>query len=176
METLKFCKVRKVKNPNRAHSTDAGIDFFIPEDLTKEQFLAKCDITRNYVDFELNQNGFVETIILSPRQSVLIPSGIHVKIPDGYALIFMNKSGIATKKYLHIGASVVDQCYFGECHINLTNVGDCNVRISAGEKIAQGLLIPVLYSQLEEYPSVDKLYENSESDRKSGGFGSTGTK
>jgi len=58
----------------------------------------------------------------------------------------------------------------------LTNVGDCNVRISAGEKIAQGLLIPVLYSQLEEYPSVDKLYENSESDRKSGGFGSTGTK
>lgn len=176
METLNFCKVRKVKSPNRAHPTDAGIDFFIPENLTKEQFLDKCDITKNYVDVELNPDGFIETIILSPGQSVLIPSGIHVKIPNGYALIFMNKSGVATKKHLHIGASVVDQCYFGECHINLTNVGDCNMRISAGEKIAQGLLIPVLYSNLEEFSTLDKLYENAKSDRNAGGFGSTGTK
>ena len=34
METLKYCKVRKVKSIARAHVDDAGIDFYIPEDLT----------------------------------------------------------------------------------------------------------------------------------------------
>ena len=45
METLKYCKVRKVKSPARAHATDAGLDWFVPEDLTIEEMQEKDKIT-----------------------------------------------------------------------------------------------------------------------------------
>lgn len=105
IDTLKFCKVRTVKSPNRAHSDDAGIDFYFPEDLPVETFKAKCDMTKQNVTFS-EENGIVKSVTIKPLESVLIPSGIHVKIPNGYALIFMNKSGVATKKHLHVGACV----------------------------------------------------------------------
>ena len=175
MENLKFCKVRAVKTPCRAHATDACIDFFVPEDLKKDEFLAKCDVTKQYV--HVNCDGdVVKEIVLAPGQSVLIPSGIHVKVPAGHALIYMNKSGVASKKHLHVGASVVDENYEGECHINVANVGDCNVMICAGDKIVQGVVLPINYCQVEELGSVADLYAGSESDRGAGGFGSTGTK
>ena len=105
MENLKFCKVRAVKSPVRAHPEDAGIDFFVPEDLKKDEFLTKCDVTKQYV--RVNCDGdVVKEIVLAPGQSVLIPSGIHVKVPTGHALIYMNKSGVASKKHLHVGACV----------------------------------------------------------------------
>lgn len=74
---LKFTKTKNVKSPVRGHDTDAGIDFFIPED-------------------------FKQTV-LKPGEDVLIDSGIKVIIPEGYALIFKEKSGVATKKKLTIG-------------------------------------------------------------------------
>ena len=105
METLKYCKVRNVKSPARAHATDAGIDFYIPEDIQHDTFLAKCDVTKCYPAATFTE-GILKSIVLAPGQSVLIPSGIHVKIPHGYALIYMNKSGVASKKHLHVGACV----------------------------------------------------------------------
>ena len=175
MQTLKYTKVRKVKSLNRAHANDAGIDFYLPEDLTEEVFHSKCDVTKNYPRTTF-QDGFIKDITLSPGQSVLIPSGMHLKIPEGYALIYFNKSGVASKKHLHVGASVVDENYQGECHLNVTNVGDCNITISAGEKLVQGILIPVSYAQAEEVSSLEELYADGASDRGAGGFGSTGTK
>lgn len=80
---MKFSKVREVKSPCRAHDTDAGIDFFIPED-------------------------FVSTK-MKVGDSVLIPSGIKVNVPKGYMLTAFNKSGVATKKGLSVGACVVDE-------------------------------------------------------------------
>lgn len=71
---------------------------------------------------------------------------------------------------------VVDQNYFGECHFNFTNVGDTPVTIEAGEKVVQGLVIPINYCQTEEFSSLDSLYSGAESDRGAGGFGSSGTK
>ena len=174
-DTLKFCKVRTVKSPNRAHSDDAGIDFYFPEDLPVETFKAKCEMTKQNVTFS-EENGIVKSVTIKPLESVLIPSGIHVKIPNGYALIFMNKSGVATKKHLHVGASVVDENYQGECHFNFANVGDTPVTIEAGEKVVQGLVIPINYCQTEEYKSLTELYSGAESDRGAGGFGSSGTK
>lgn len=173
-ETMKFCKVRKVKTINRAHSDDAGIDFYVPEDLTKEVLHDKCDVTKDFVKVLVGPDGFISSIILKAGQSVLIPSGIHVKVPHGHALIYMNKSGVASKKHLHVGAQVVDENYQGECHINLTNVGQTTVEINAGDKIVQGLVIPINYCQAEETLSLEELYANTASDRGAGGFGSTG--
>ena len=104
----------------------------------------------------------------------LIPSGIKANVPKGYALIAFNKSGVATKKGLYIGACVVDEDYQGEIHLHLTNVGDKDVSIAKDDKIAQFILIPVYYAIPVEVP-VENLYE-AESERGAGGFGSTDKK
>lgn len=176
METLKYTAVRKVKDLNRAHPTDAGIDFYIPEDLSVADFAPKCQTTGDDLMITLNEQKFIKDIVLKPGQSVLIPSGIHVKIPHGYALIYFNKSGVASKKHLHVGANVVDECYQGECHLNLSNVGTTDITISAGDKIVQGILIPINYAQAEKIESLEELYADGKSDRGTGGFGSSGTK
>lgn len=145
---LNFSKVRDVKNPERGHSTDAGIDFFVPNDFTE--------------------------VILKPGENVLIPSGIKTKFNDGYALIAKNKSGVAAKKSLIVGAQVIDSSYQGEIHIDLHNVGLNEQKITPGMKATQFIFQKIELSQPIEVP-LDELYE-AESDRGEGGFGSTGEK
>ena len=143
---LYFSKTRDVKSPCRAHPTDAGIDFFVP-------------------------NDFIECYC-QPGGSVLIPSGIKARIPDGYALIFFNKSGVATKLTLAVGAQVVDQDYQGEIHLHLYNFSDSlYTSIMPGQKIVQGILLPMNYTQTQEVP-LDELYSEV-TRRGEGGFGST---
>jgi len=143
---MKFSKVRDVKTPTRANPTDAGIDFFVPNDM---------------VVTELRSN-----------EKCLIPSGIKVDVPEGYALIAFNKSGIATIRELQVGACVVDCGYQGEVHIHLFNYGKNTVYINPGDKIVQFVLLPLGPPNLEEVDE-SNLY-NSDSTRGTGGFGSTG--
>ena len=145
---MKFTKIRDVKSPTRANSTDAGIDFFIPNDHVFSY--------------------------LKPGASVLIPSGVKVNCPEGYALIAFNKSGVATKKGLQVGACVVDCGYQGEIHIHLVNVGQEFAQLNPGDKVVQFVLIK-LGDPVIQQVSEDDLYEK-ESNRGEGGFGSTGTK
>ena len=65
METLKYCKVREVKSPVRAHAEDAGIDFYIPEDIDEQTFGNKCDVTKCYPATRY-ENGFLKSITLAP--------------------------------------------------------------------------------------------------------------
>ena len=143
---MKFCKIRDVKSPQRSHETDAGIDFFVPNDF---------GITHVF-----------------PNSSINIPSGIKVKIPHGYALIAFNKSGVATKLGLDVGANVVDEGYQGEVHLHLFNTTDTAVKIESGQKIVQFILVPVNYEMPEEV-SEEELFD-SKSERGENGFGSTG--
>jgi len=148
MEQLLFSKVRDVKTPTRANEFDAGIDFFIPKDF--------------------------ENKAIHHGESVLIPSGIKVNIPHGFALIAHNKSGIAAKKSLDVMASVVDETYQGEIHINVINNGNEDQVLIPDMKIIQFLLLPVNYSIPIEV-EIDNLYTEV-SNRSDGGFGSTGDK
>ena len=66
---LYVTRVRDVKLPQRAHDEDAGYDFFVPNDFAPYTLL--------------------------PGNDVLIPSGIKVIVPKGYALVAHNKSGVA---------------------------------------------------------------------------------
>ena len=145
---MKFSKIRDVKSPTRANSTDAGIDFFIP--------------------------NTEQPMCLSPGHSCFIPSGIKVNCPEGFALVAFNKSGIAVKKGLHVGACVVDHGYQGEVHINLTNVGTENITLEPGDKIVQFVLLPLGDPKVEEVKESELYLEVSS--RGEGGFGSTGTK
>ena len=110
---------------------------------------------------------------LKPGESVLIPSGIKAQVPKGHALIAFNKSGVATKKGLQVGACVVDEDYQGEIHIHLTNVSNNETYISQGDKIVQFLLVPICYDA-PELVNPEDLFDGV-SDRGTGGFGSTGT-
>tara|TARA_A100001391_G_scaffold192436_1_gene166700 strand:- start:824 stop:1267 length:444 start_codon:yes stop_codon:yes gene_type:complete len=146
---MRLSRIRDVKLPTRANDNDAGIDFFIPNDWN---------------------DGAPKW--LSPGNDALIPSGIKVDVPEGYALMAFNKSGVATKKQLIAGAAVVDEGYQGELHIHVINAGGAVQRLIAGDKIMQFILIPMFYDKIEEVPE-GELFEE-ESNRGDGGFGSTG--
>ena len=152
---MKFLKIRDVKTPQRGTSQSAGIDFFIPNDHPT--------------------NNMDKSIFVQPGQSALIPSGIKAKVPQGYALVAMNKSGVATKKGLAVGACVVDEDYQGEIHLHVVNVGDKTVTLEPGEKLVQMLLIPVFYAIPKEVNSEEELFGGEQTDRGQGGFGSTGS-
>lgn len=141
---MKVQKLRDVKTPNRGTTVSAGIDFYVPEDF--------------------------ETTTLAPGESVLIPSGIKVQVPRGYALIAFNKSGVSVKQGLSVGACVVDEDYEGEVHLHMINTSNKEQVIATGQKLVQFVLIPVSYFDVEE---VDKI-QSRNTERGSGGFGSTG--
>ena len=152
MDTLKFLKIKNVRSPKRAHLTDAGIDFFVPETFN-------------------NGNDYY----IQPGESILIEGGLKVKVPAGFALIFFNKSGVAAKKNLILGSCVVDEGYEGELLYNLHNIGPHETIIKPGEKIVQGILLQMNYMDTQEITILDNLYDKN-SERGEGGFGSTGDK
>lgn len=144
---MKIVKVRNVKTPTRGTGLSAGLDFYIPE------------------DFEAKQ--------IWPGESINIPSGIKARIPRRCALIMFNKSGIATKHQLQVGACVVDEDYQGEIHLHVMNVGKEPVILKPGMKLVQGLVMPIVYAGVEVLESEDELFPQS-TERGQGGFGSTG--
>lgn len=162
--TMKYTKIRDVKSLSRGTQQSAGIDFYIPNDW----------------------NWGAEYRI-RPGERVLIPSGIKAQVPAGHALIAFNKSGVATKTGLIMGACVVDEDYQGEIHLSLINTNhdhevfaegsyvkiDGTVVIKPGEKLAQFILLPVNYANPEE-TSIEELYLEV-TERGEGGFGSTDT-
>ena len=138
-----------VKLPQRAHDTDAGMDFFFAP---------------------------VEgaTVRIKPGQSVLLETGIKMEVPQNCMLQIMNKSGIASKKHLITGACVVDEGYTGEIFVNLHNIGTAAEYIEAGQKIAQGVFVKIEKPKLWEI-EVDNIYDE-ETSRGTGALGSTGEK
>ena len=98
--------------------------------------------------------------------------GSKLKSP-GCALIMFNKSGIATKHQLQVGACVVDEDYQGEIHLHVMNVGKDAVILKPGMKLVQGLVMPVFYTGVEVLESEAELFPQS-TERGVGGFGSTG--
>lgn len=143
---MKIVKTKDVKTPERGTPLSAGLDFFVPNDF-KARWLTSGD-------------------------SVNIASGIYAKIPDGHALIALNKSGIALTKNLQVGACVIDEDYQGEIHLHVTNIGFQPSLISPGEKLVQFLLVPVRYEGVEVIKHLNDLYPE-ESQRKDGNFGHT---
>ena len=114
-------------------------------------------------------------IKILPGSKVLIPSGVHVKLPEQVFLVGENKSGIASKRGLIKAAQVIDQDYEGQIHINMINPTSVAAYIKPGEKIIQ--FVPYFQPKMvesKEYISKDELYANSESVRGEGGFGSSG--
>lgn len=139
------------KLPHRAYETDAGMDLFYCPEPKKEL------------------ENQIETVL--PHGTSILPTGLKIEVPEGYMLEIKNKSGIASKRGLLVGACVVDRLYTGEIFVNLHNVTQRNQIIKAGQKIAQAVFVKI--SNQVSIIESDSIYDH-ETDRGSGGFGSTG--
>ena len=131
-------------NPNYAYETDSGFDLYSTEEIWVHSLDRK-----------------------------LIPTGIHIDIPDGYEIQVRSKSGLALKQGLMVlnSPGTVDQGYTGEIQVIIFNTSKERVKIEKGQKIAQAVLCPVVSGKWINL--VEKKEINSK-DRNERGFGSTG--
>ena len=125
--------------PARANKTDAGYDLFS-----------------------------VESYTLKPLERKLFKTGICVEIPEGYYGRIAPRSGLAYKHGLDTLAGVIDSSYRGEIGVILINLGDKDVYITHGDRIAQ-LIIETCH-----HPNMIQVEYLNDSSRAEKGFGSTG--
>lgn len=111
-------------------------------------------------------------VTINPRQTVLIPTGVALELPVGYAGLVYARSGLATKKGLAPAnkVGVIDCDYRGEVKVSLHNHSETPQTVSPGERVAQLVITPYVTA---EFVLADEL---SDTARGSGGFGSTGNK
>ena len=177
---MQFIKTRQVKDPIRVVSENAGIDFYIPDNTEefKRDLLAKnSEMTcGNVLPGKVHFHSDTGKIDIKPGGDVIIPSGIRSKFESNLALIANNKSGIATKKKLIFGASVIDCSYQGEWHFHLINVGTSQVSVNCGDKVIQ--FIPHLISTdpIEILDLTPEEFYTEKTSRGDGWQGSTGVK
>lgn len=112
-----------------------------------------------------------EDVDILPRQIELIPGNVIVRIPVGYFLLLTLRSSTPRRKNLLIpnGVGIIDQDYCGEgdeLKVQVLNFSEEAVQVKRGERIAQGLFLPVMRVDWEEVHEVG---------HGRGGFGSTGT-
>lgn len=113
-----------------------------------------------------------ESVTIAPSETKLIPTGIAMEIPVGYAGFIYARSGLASKKGLAPAnkVGVVDADYRGEVMVALHNHGKTEQTIEAGERIAQMVIAPFITANFIESETLEDTV------RGAGGFGSTGTK
>ena len=110
-----------------------------------------------------------ETVI-EPGKTAFIPTGIAMEVPKGCAGLIYARSGMACKRGLAPAnkVGVVDSDYRGEIVVALHNHSGETQTVSPGERVAQMVITPVLT------PAYKMVADLTETDRGSGGFGSTG--
>lgn len=111
-----------------------------------------------------------EPVTILPGETVFLPTGIALEVPQGCAGLVYARSGMACKRGLAPAnkVGVVDSDYRGEINVVIYNHGSVPQTIKDGERIAQLLITPVLT------PDYQVAEELSDTARSGGGFGSTG--
>ena len=113
-----------------------------------------------------------ESITLKPLERRLIPTGLHIALPDGYEAQVRPRTGLAYKKGVTVlnAPGTIDADYRGDIGVILINMSNENFVVENGERVAQ--LVIAKYDQAEW----NLVTELSETNRGEGGFGSTGVK
>jgi len=148
---VEYTKTREsAHSPQRANPSDAGLDVFYSATTTQE------------------------LIAVHPNTSVLVPTGLRFGVPHGYMFEVKNRSSVAAKLNLVVGACVIDSGYDGEVFVNLHNIGRETRVIQDGDKIAQLVMIPVVHFSPRENRGGDLYnYPITISNRGTGALGST---
>ena len=119
----------------------------------------------------MDLRAFIEKpIIIKPKTSCLIPTGLSVAFSKEYEIQIRPRSGLAAKKNISVlnTPGTIDSDYRGEIKIIIYNHGKNDFTVNNKDRIAQMVLIPILKMDLEE------TSELPDTDRGEGGFGSTG--
>ena len=124
--------------PTRAYPTDAGLDICASEDA-----------------------------VILPDTVKTVETGVHVEIPSGHVGLLTSKSGLMSKKGV-TSRGTIDSGYTGAIRVTLINHGDRTLKIKAGDKISQLVILPIIAPELEVVDSLGKTARGSK------GFGSTG--
>ena len=125
--------------PSHAHPGDAGLDLYAAE---------PAEVT---------------------RETVLIPTGVAVAVPDGHVGLICPRSGLSEYGVTVANApGVVDSGYRGEVMVRLTTTSATPYRVYFGDRIAQLLIVPVLR------PTITIVNSLKDTERGTNGFGSTG--
>jgi dUTP pyrophosphatase len=113
-----------------------------------------------------------ETVILKPGERKLIPTGIHIQLPQGYEAQVRPRSGLALKHGVTVlnTPGTIDSDYTGEVGVILINQGNQDFVIADGDRIAQ--MVIAKYKQAQWV----KVSELQATKRGAGGFGHTGKK
>ena len=114
-----------------------------------------------------------EEIVIEPLKRAVVPTGLHFQIPIGFELQVRPRSGLALKNGITVlnTPGTVDSGYRGEVKVVLFNTGEDTFKIKNGDRIAQGVIAPVQTKRTTKIITVNQL---DDSDRGTGGFGSTG--
>lgn len=146
-----------------------------PHDLPTQISLLKLDKELPTPSYAHPGDGGVDlyardNVRLEPEAWTMVPTGIAVAIPVGYAGMVVPRSGLAARLGVGVvnGPGLVDAGYRGEIKVILINHGSETLALQRGERIAQLVVVPVVE---QEFIEVDELPASARGD---GGFGSTG--
>ena len=139
MNTLEFKKLSKdAVTPKRANPTDSGLDLYVSE-----------------------------TVNIPAHTTKAVKTDIAINLPYGYEGQVRPRSGKSLKTKLRVALGTIDKTYHKEIGIITDNIGDEDITVEKGERLAQLVVAPVVYPT----PKQVDWFEN-ESDR--GAYGSTG--
>ena len=113
-----------------------------------------------------------QDVVINSGDKALVPTGFSLSVPQGYEVQIRPRSGLAAKKGITVlnTPGTIDADYRGEIKVILINLSKDKFTIKNGERIAQMVVCPV------EKVSLEEVQELSQTNRGTGGFGSTGNK
>ena len=116
--------------------------------------------------------NITESITLGPLERTLVPTGRFIELPEGYEMQVRPRSGLAAKHGLSLvnAPGTIDADYRGEIKVILVNLSNTPYELKPGERVAQ--LVVSQFTRVEWEP----VEELGETERGTGGFGSTGVK
>ena len=111
-------------------------------------------------------------VLLKPLDRKLIPTGLHIALPEGYEAQIRPRSGLAIKKGITVinTPGTIDPDYRGDIGVVLVNISNKDFIVQPGERIAQMVINKFEQAEFEVVEELD------ETERGEGGFGHTGTK
>ena len=107
-------------------------------------------------------------VTLNPGERMIIPTGVSMEIPEGHFCFVTGRSGNTIKKGLHVALGTIDYDYRGNIGVISFNLSNEVISFKKGDRVAQLIMLPYISP---DYIIVDEL---SETDRNTGGYGSTG--
>ncbi|XP_065403981.1 deoxyuridine 5'-triphosphate nucleotidohydrolase, mitochondrial isoform X3 [Macaca fascicularis] len=105
---------------------------------------------------------------IPPMEKALVKTDIQIALPSGCYGRVAPRSGLAAKYFIDVGAGVIDEDYRGNVGVVLFNFGKEKFEVKKGDRIAQLICERIFYPEIEEVQALD------DTERGSGGFGSTG--